>query len=210
MKKEKDVAVQDCAEKRRASKIQRILARSLVLRDQRQSYHRDEEATQNQKHQKIIAMDIESTGLCKNSYPIEIAVVICENNSEVSQFTTIIKPTKDWLENGKATKESWGIHNIPKENLIHGIEPWKVCEVLDIMLAGENVYLSGGKWDSYWIAQLYEGRLPAFNVKNLNEFPEKELKEILDRSTKNHRALSDARDLVLAIHQIKQNQETEE
>jgi len=186
----------------------RIRARSAVLRDQRISHHERSRTSELWgKRHKIIAMDVESTGLCQNSYPVEIAITTREKQRSSIQFTTIIQPTAEWLENGEETTESWGVHKIPREALKAGMEPWKVCEILDIMLAGENVYVSGGKWDAYWIARLYEGRTPAFTIRHLDEFPEDQMKNNLDKNEIQHRALPDATALALAIEAITQKTE---
>lgn len=183
----KEMKIKEKAEDNRIRKIQRIRNRSNVLRDQRLSL-----SESNDKFD-LITMDLEASSLSSESYPIEVAIIAYKDKKEILSFSTLIKPTDEWINHGDWNDESANIHKIKKEELNAGLEPWQICEILDNILVNQNVMVDSQHHDKFWILRLYEGRLPTFTMETISNDNIMKLNAIESNIIIAHRALPDAR-----------------
>ncbi len=94
-------------------------------------------------------IDIEASGFGRQSYPIEVGVVLPDGKCSCY----LIKPDSDWTYwDCKAEK----IHGIPRDLLLQkGIEPRQVATELNDMLCGTKVYTDAWSFDLSWLGKLY-------------------------------------------------------
>lgn len=102
------------------------------------------------KNSSFIIIDIEASGLDKDSYPIEIAWLDSEGNKD----SFLIKPASTWHYWDEYAEMF--IHKISKKQLHQkGISPLEAVNRLNKALTGKTVYSDVVKWDSFWLYQLY-------------------------------------------------------
>lgn len=97
-----------------------------------------------------ITMDIEASGLGRNSYPIEIAFVMPDGE----QHDYLIKPPAAW-DHWDARAES--LHGITRDKLQReGFQPWDIASEMNDLLAGKTVYSDAWGNDMPWVARIFE------------------------------------------------------
>lgn len=94
-------------------------------------------------------IDIEASGLEKESYPIEIAFVDLESSEA---FSFLIKPYSHWTHwNEQAEK----VHNISQSELLkNGSNPYEVAENVFNLLSQSQVFSDAYQFDSHWLNTL--------------------------------------------------------
>jgi hypothetical protein len=95
-------------------------------------------------------IDVEASGLGRNSYPVEIGGV----TSEGGPWCYIIRPESDW-QHWDASAEK--LHKISRQTLIdRGLPAREVALELNRRLAGMTVYSDGWGNDLSWLSLLFE------------------------------------------------------
>jgi hypothetical protein len=93
-------------------------------------------------------IDFEASSLSRRGYPIEVAWVLEDGNSE----TFLILPTEKWTEWDPAAE---AIHGISRDQLAkEGVATDIVARTLVGALAGHEVFASAPSWDGKWLSAL--------------------------------------------------------
>jgi hypothetical protein len=153
-------------------------------------------------------LDIEASGLGRNSYPIEIGYVLPDGHA----YCTLIRPETDWThwDEGAA-----GLHRITRELLQQrGLCARDVAKLLNAQLAGTTVYTDGWANDFTWLNVLFEaaGMSPRFKLENLrsllsddeaDQWHAVKAQIASERGSQRHRASADARLIQLTLQRIR-------
>lgn len=144
-----------------------------------------------------IIIDVEASGFGSSSYPIEIGLVM----GDEQKFCSLILPAPGWTHWDESAEE---IHHINRNILeVHGKLPGQVASQLNQLLRGKTVYTDGWVVDKPWITTLFyeAGIEQEFEVSSLEMIlSENQMKcwhvtkdkVILDLGLKRHRASNDA------------------
>ena len=144
-----------------------------------------------------IIIDIEASGFGRNSYPIEIGIVL--ENMETHCF--LIKPEPEW---NHWDNEGEALHGISRETLLkHGHSTKEVGNFLNELLIGKTIYSDGWSYDLTWLHVLYDSieKTPLFRIETLTQLlNESQIKQwdkmktkLLNKyNFKRHRATNDA------------------
>src|SRR3546814_11676485 len=93
-------------------------------------------------------IDFEASSLGRHGYPIEVAWVFENGNSE----TFLISPIETWTDWDPAAE---AIHGISREQLANeGVATDIVAERLVDALQGHEVFASAPSWDGKWLSAL--------------------------------------------------------
>jgi hypothetical protein len=100
-------------------------------------------------------IDVESSGLGPDSYPIEIGVSL----SSGDRYCSLILPAPSWTGWDRTAEE---IHGISRQALLSSGKPiGDVARELNRLLENQTVYTDGWVVDQRWIVQLfYEAAIP--------------------------------------------------
>ena len=147
----------------------------------------------------FIGIDLESSGISKNAFPIEVGWY-----GSGLEGSILIKPTEEWLSNGfwceYAEKNLHGISKVLLKN--KGLEVHIAALKLNEILKDKVVVSDIVEFDGIWLTQLYEQAdiNPSFRLigeQELHEFRKRTggyFPRVLKSSTeKSHRALDDAK-----------------
>jgi hypothetical protein len=111
-----------------------------------------------------IFLDIEASGLGKNSYPIEIGISITPQQ----QQCYFIKPLPEWTHWDTQAEQIHGIaqHRLQQE----GQAPAHVARLLNQQLQGKTVYSDAWGMDYVWLARLFDAvdQLPQFRLESVH------------------------------------------
>jgi hypothetical protein len=142
-------------------------------------------------------IDVESSGLGPDSYPIEVGVSLPSGD----RYCSLIHPAPSWTAWDRTAQE---IHGISRETILSQGEPiGDVTRELNRLLENRTVYTDGWVVDQRWINRLfYEASIPRqFSVSALetilsegqmeiwHETKNRVMKEL---GLKRHRASADA------------------
>lgn len=95
-------------------------------------------------------LDFEASGFASDSYPIEVGVVTYEGE----RYCSLIEPEPHWHH---WDKEAESLHGISRPCLHQSGHPTRsVCEALNSMLSGQQVYSDAWVWDQRWLITLYD------------------------------------------------------
>ena len=99
----------------------------------------------------FIVIDIEASGLSKDSYPIEIAWLDVNGNKD----SFLIKPAENWLYWDDYAEQC--IHKITRDELQQkGCTHLQAANRLNKALSEKTVYSDVARWDKFWLKQLYD------------------------------------------------------
>jgi len=100
-------------------------------------------------------IDIEASGFGRDSYPIEVGVILPDRQC----FCHIIHPAAHWTF---WDKDAEAVHGISRQLLLDkGEPPEEVADRLNHLLQGKKVYTDAWGHDISWIGKLYEvARMP--------------------------------------------------
>ena len=153
-------------------------------------------------------LDIEASGLGRNSYPIEVGYVLPDGHA----YCTLVQPQADWTHWDETAAD---LHHISRE-LLHarGLPAIEVALRLNSQLGGQTVYSDGWANDYTWLAALFEaaGVAPRFKLDNLRGLLSEEESErwhaakaaiAKERGLQRHRASADARLLQLTLQRLR-------
>ncbi len=153
-------------------------------------------------------LDIEASGLGRNSYPIEIGYVLPDGHA----YCTLIEPEPHWTH---WDAQAAALHGIRREQLRErGLPTRDVALLLNTQLAGLTVYTDGWANDFTWLGVLYEaaGMVPHFKLDNLrsllsddeaDQWHTVKARIAQERGPQRHRASSDARLIQLTLQRLR-------
>lgn len=142
-------------------------------------------------------IDLESSGLGNESYPIEIGFTFKEHT-----FSFLIKPDSSWTYWDSLAEELY--HGISREDLNkNGLDIKEICLLVNSYLSGLVLYSDGFNFDRFWVEKLFSTAKVEmmFKIRDIRELTAKygvsdykffEYKEIISDNTKLHRAGYDA------------------
>ncbi|AKH21613.1 hypothetical protein [Sedimenticola thiotaurini] len=108
-------------------------------------------------------IDIEASGFGRDSYPIEVGVVLPDRHC----YCYLIRPATHWTHwDSKAE----AVHGISRQLLLEkGVAPKQVAEQLNQLLQGRKVYTDAWGHDISWIGKLFDltGIIQRFNLESL-------------------------------------------
>lgn len=94
-------------------------------------------------------IDLESSGLCSNSYPIEVGLV----RGDGARYCALITPAPEWTH---WDQDAGSLHGIKRENLLsNGKPPKQVASELNALLQGQVAYSDGWVVDKPWLIALF-------------------------------------------------------
>ena len=94
-------------------------------------------------------IDFEASGLGKDSYPIEVGVVL----SSGEKYCSLIAPAPSWHYWDRRAEH---VHGLTRENVVnHGRPAAVVAAELNKLLRGKTVYSDGWGVDNSWLNRLY-------------------------------------------------------
>ncbi len=95
-------------------------------------------------------IDIEASGFGRNSYPIEVGLVLPGGET----YCHIIRPDDSWTHwDGSAE----AVHGITRSLLLRtGRPPKQVARELNQRLAGSRIYTDAWSYDVSWLGKLYD------------------------------------------------------
>lgn len=158
-------------------------------------------------------IDLEASGLKRNSFPIEVGIFLPEENYSDSW---LIKPTEQWISERQWDTESEEIHGISLDHLNeNGLNGLDVCNKLNSILRGTVIFSDAPDFDSMWInilfnewnterlfdiRSIFEADIKIRNVtyKEVRDLKKKIAKE---HNLKQHRASDDA---FIISHMVKE------
>jgi len=144
-----------------------------------------------------IIIDVEASGFGRNSYPIEIGIVLEDGKTHCF----LIKPETGW---NHWETEAESLHGISRENLLlHGSPAQQVGRFLNELLIGKTIYSDGWSYDQTWLHTLFESieLTPLFRIETLtrllsesqiNRWDNIKTDLIEEYGFKRHRATNDA------------------
>jgi hypothetical protein len=104
-------------------------------------------------------LDVESSGIARGSFPIEIGWAWADGTALRAQ-SLLIRPHDSWLaREGAWDPVSVAVHGLTLERLLaEGLEVGAACDALDAAFAGRVVASDTGVggWDDDWLLTLYE------------------------------------------------------
>ena len=160
---------------------------------------------------RIAILDLEASSLDRGSYPVEVGIAVIQGASHpIRTWSSLIRPTDDWIRNGIWSPASEQIHEILLDALrLELAGPLEVASMLNAALRGKVVVLTDApQFDQIWLARLYEaaGLEQGFVIYDieriagyLNPDEYRQFVHLLSRSRIPHRAGPDAVRLASAM-----------
>ncbi|WP_127088295.1 hypothetical protein [Aquabacter cavernae] len=154
-------------------------------------------------------LDFEASSLEDGGYPIEVGIAVWPSHGEpISSWSALIRPLKEWEEDGHWDEHASLIHGIDTLELVDAETPTAVAKALNVRLGAGTVWCDALEFDRHWMGMLFEaGNIkPAFELRSwqalLRELPDPvryHAMEWIERTLSSHRAEGDARALLRAI-----------
>jgi hypothetical protein len=154
-------------------------------------------------------LDMEASGLGRDSYPIEVGYVLPDGRSRC----TLIRPAPHWLHWDPQAEQ---LHHIPRSATVqHGRPVIEVARWLNEALDGLTVYSDGWANDYSWLSALFEaaGCTPRFKLDSLRALLDEtdatrwhEVKRQVEAELRieRHRASADARLLQTTLARLRE------
>ena len=104
----------------------------------------------------VRVLDFEASCLPQGGYPIEVGIATWDSpEADICTWSSLIKPTKEWVRYGLWFAESQELHKIKPSSLADGLEPKRIMEILNALTPiGASYLCDGGKFDQYWLDRL--------------------------------------------------------
>lgn len=160
----------------------------------------------------LIICDFEASALSNRSYPIEVGLCVWRSASApLEGWSTLIRPTEEWRQEGDWSPQSATVHGISIEELETGLDPVAVVEKVEQILKihpHHTIWVDGGASDVFWAKRLAaaSGGLATMRVGDFDTLTGaldhdglRALTLFLDRSPAPHRAREDAERLAQAL-----------
>ncbi len=111
-----------------------------------------------------IFIDIESSGIARGSFPIEIGwarpVLEADGGVRLDVRSVLVRPSRNWLADpARWDSAAEPVHGLSQEVLLKdGLDPADICDLLDEAFAAAEVASDTGMggWDDDWLLALYE------------------------------------------------------
>lgn len=106
----------------------------------------------------LLVVDIESSGLDPECYPIEIGVARRTTPAaDIELFETLIKPTTIWSNDHPWMMRAQHVHGIGKDKLAHAPQVFDVVKSLTNWLGREKTLISDNPfYDQRWLTMLFK------------------------------------------------------
>ncbi len=150
----------------------------------------------------MICIDLEASGLARDSYPIEVAWK-CSETGEFDSFLIDPASVAGWTYWDEFASE---LHCITRSTLKQeGLSVKAAAERLNEALRGRDVLSDALEYDSFWLKRLFDaaGTRPSFELKGLETVlsGEEHIQyQLISRAQfRRHRALPDVEHLIAAI-----------
>jgi DNA polymerase III epsilon subunit-like protein len=158
----------------------------------------------NRSDVRIAVLDLEASALGFGSYPVEVGVALIQPAGHpIRTWSTMIRPTKAWRNEGLWSPASAGVHGISLDTLQqegHAVE--EVCAWLNALLGSRTIVATDApRYDQDWLDTLFkaaglEQQFTLYNVEILTaDFcsdQHRQLAYMLSRAPVPHRAGPDA------------------
>lgn len=153
-------------------------------------------------------LDVEASGFGRDSYPIEVGVVMPDGRA----ICTLIRPEPGWTH---WDAEAESLHGITRDVACrHGRPAAEVARLLNDTLDGQVVYSDGWMNDYAWLATLFDAAAlrQRFRLQHLRVLLDDAQadrlavvrREVMDElALQRHRASSDARVLQLTVQRLR-------
>jgi DNA polymerase III epsilon subunit-like protein len=150
----------------------------------------------------LICIDLEASGLGRESYPIEVA---WKNDETGEQDSFLINPdsAEDWHYWDDHAEEIHGIER--KELKKKGLDIISACKRLNEKLKGKTLISDAVEFDFFWLSRLFQatGMNPSFQMAGLDRVLSKEQRIqfgfLAKAQRRRHRALDDVEDIISCI-----------
>jgi hypothetical protein len=150
----------------------------------------------------LICIDLEASGLARESYPIEIAWK-CTKSGASDCFLINPDTVPEWHYWDECAEELHGIE--PDLLQREGISADQACFRLNRVLAGKDVVSDAVEYDGFWLRRLFDACdiRQGFRLAGLESVLSAEERIqyhfIAGAAVRRHRALQDVEDLISAI-----------
>lgn len=153
-------------------------------------------------------IDIEASGFGRESYPIEIGIVMADG----TEYQTLVKPEPGWWHWDKSAQE---LHGISRPYLLkHGRAVAQICRDINAICAGATLYSDCWVHDSHWFNCLFTAaKMPSLARCTAIEYLLDDEQQRVYQATKKqvgarlgiplHRALNDALIIQKSLKQLK-------
>jgi len=153
----------------------------------------------------LICIDLEASGLGKESYPIEVA---WKNDETGEQDSFLINPeTADGWHYWDDYAEE--MHGIDRDDLRKkGLDIISACKRLNEKLKGKTLISDAFEFDLFWLKRLFQatGMTPDFRMAGLDRVLSKEqliqFGFLAKAQFRKHRALDDVEDILTCIKAV--------
>ena len=113
----------------------------------------------NRSDLRIAVLDLEASALGFGSYPIEVGVALIQDAGHpIRTWSTMIRPTEAWLNDGLWSPASACVHGISLESLEeqgHAVED--VCDWLNALLGTRTIVTTDApRYDQDWLDTLFK------------------------------------------------------
>lgn len=151
----------------------------------------------------LICIDIESSGLGPDSYPIEVAWR-CDISGKQDEFLIDPASVEGWEYWDEFAEE---LHGIEHELLAReGVSAAEACERLNAALAGKTLTCDAYDFDLFWLSRLFESQQQPmrFRIQGIETLLTGEQCQVYRQNTRfrRHRALRDVEDQLDALREL--------
>ena len=157
----------------------------------------------------LFTIDFEASSLEPGTYPIEVGVCRWQSRaSGIEGWSTLIKPTPEWIAHRSWSPASAEVHGIRREDMESGMTPTAAIIALNRILGTHAAYCDGGPHDLNWARMLARtsGVRATFKIGDFDilcgVLPQPEYMRMvrwLDHASPRHRARDDAERLMKAL-----------
>jgi hypothetical protein len=159
----------------------------------------------------LYTIDFEASSLEPGGYPIEVGIALWPLlNEPIFGWSSLIRPTDDWLQHGDWSRASREVHGIRQSELIaSGQPPLEVTRAINEALAQSGiVWCDGGRYDAQWAHSLFKAASLKFAVplgnwgiliNMLGSTARDRAHQWRERTPAKHRAREDAEHLLLEL-----------
>lgn len=103
----------------------------------------------------IATIDFEASALDEASYPIEVGVCVWSSpDAAPTAWSTLIRPTRAWRDDGIWWASSERIHGVTQAELENGMDPAAAMAALNALLGCGTAICDGGRYDVDWANKL--------------------------------------------------------
>jgi hypothetical protein len=157
----------------------------------------------------LVTIDFEASGLGEHTYPIEVGIAQWGSpNQQIVVWSSLIRPTDDWLRHRQWHSSSKEIHGLTRKDLLEGSSPLEVLEQMNSFIGERPAFCDGGEHDLRWLRHLAQAAQvrPTFSLADwdalggaLDASQYARMIQWLDHQNVRHRAGDDAERLLKAI-----------